>query len=104
MNQEKENPSISRREAMGGISAGLAAIALSTLPSLAQAAGAPKEVKRAPFEPKPLEDPTTKYPRPPFSSPAQSWPALVSKMTPRPDHGETSYVGSGRLAGRKALI
>ncbi|RYZ96387.1 MAG: SDR family oxidoreductase [Proteobacteria bacterium] len=51
-----------------------------------------------------MEDPTTKYPRPPFSSPAQSWPALASKMTPRPDHGETSYVGSGRLAGRKALI
>jgi NAD(P)-dependent dehydrogenase (short-subunit alcohol dehydrogenase family) len=25
-------------------------------------------------------------------------------MTPPPDHGETSYVGSGRLAGRKALI
>jgi NAD(P)-dependent dehydrogenase (short-subunit alcohol dehydrogenase family) len=25
-------------------------------------------------------------------------------MTPRPDHGETSYVGSGRLKGRKALI
>jgi NAD(P)-dependent dehydrogenase (short-subunit alcohol dehydrogenase family) len=25
-------------------------------------------------------------------------------MTPRPDHGETSYKGSGRLNGRKALI
>jgi NAD(P)-dependent dehydrogenase (short-subunit alcohol dehydrogenase family) len=25
-------------------------------------------------------------------------------MDPRPDHGETSYRGSGRLAGRKALI
>ena len=25
-------------------------------------------------------------------------------MDPRPDHGETSYKGSGRLAGRKALI
>ena len=25
-------------------------------------------------------------------------------MTPRPDHGEQSYVGSGRLAGRRALI
>ena len=25
-------------------------------------------------------------------------------MEPRPDHGETSYRGSGRLAGRKALI
>jgi short-subunit dehydrogenase len=27
-----------------------------------------------------------------------------SKMDPRPDHGEQSYKGSGRLAGRKALI
>ncbi len=25
-------------------------------------------------------------------------------MDPRPDHGETSYKGSGRLLGRKALI
>jgi len=25
-------------------------------------------------------------------------------MNPRPDHGESSYVGSGRLAGRKAII
>jgi NAD(P)-dependent dehydrogenase (short-subunit alcohol dehydrogenase family) len=34
----------------------------------------------------------------------QPWPGLASKMTPRPDHGETSYKGSGRLQGRKALI
>ncbi|MBD2756670.1 SDR family oxidoreductase [Spirosoma sp. BT704] len=34
----------------------------------------------------------------------QPFPGLVSKMNPRPDHGETSYKGSGRLAGRKALI
>jgi NAD(P)-dependent dehydrogenase (short-subunit alcohol dehydrogenase family) len=25
-------------------------------------------------------------------------------MTPRPDHGETSYKGSGRLTGRRALL
>ncbi len=25
-------------------------------------------------------------------------------MEPSPDHGETSYTGSGRLAGKKALI
>ncbi len=29
---------------------------------------------------------------------------MASRMTPRPDHGETSYRGSGRLDGRKALI
>jgi NAD(P)-dependent dehydrogenase (short-subunit alcohol dehydrogenase family) len=51
-----------------------------------------------------LENPATKYPQPPFNSQSQPWPGLASKMDPRPDHGETSYKGSGRLAGRKALI
>jgi NAD(P)-dependent dehydrogenase (short-subunit alcohol dehydrogenase family) len=49
-------------------------------------------------------DPTTKYPQPPFPEQHQPWPGLVSKMQPRPDHGETSYRGAGRLKGRKALI
>src|ERR1700743_3423058 len=52
----------------------------------------------------PIEDPTTKYPRPPFNEQSQPWPGLAGKMNPRPDHGEKSYKGSGRLAGRKALI
>ncbi|WP_343237624.1 SDR family oxidoreductase [Xanthomonas sp. CFBP 8443] len=52
----------------------------------------------------PMQDPRTQYPRPPFDTPKQEWPGLASKMVPVPDHGETSYVGSGRLAGRKALI
>ncbi len=52
----------------------------------------------------PIEDPTTKYPKPPYTSPFQPWPGLASKMEPPPDHGEKSYKGSGRLAGRKALI
>jgi len=51
-----------------------------------------------------IEDPRAKYPRPPFKTQLQPWPGLVSKMDPRPDHGEESYKGSGRLAGRKALI
>ncbi len=51
-----------------------------------------------------MQDPTTKYPKPPFPSQEQPWPGLASRMDPRPDHGETSYVGSGRLRGRKALI
>src|SRR5437764_1772356 len=51
-----------------------------------------------------LEDPKTKYPKPPFKEQQQPWPGLASKMDPRPDHGEKSYKGSGRLAGRKALI
>jgi NAD(P)-dependent dehydrogenase (short-subunit alcohol dehydrogenase family) len=52
----------------------------------------------------PLRDPTTAFPKPPFEAQKQPWPGLASKMNPRPDHGETSYRGSGRLAGRKALI
>jgi len=52
----------------------------------------------------PLQDPTSKYPRPPFAKQSQPWPGLAGKMEPRPDHGETSYRGSGRLLGRKALI
>ncbi len=52
----------------------------------------------------PLEDPTSKYPRPPYPKQSQPWPGLAGKMKPRPDHGETSYRGSGRLAGRRALI
>jgi NAD(P)-dependent dehydrogenase (short-subunit alcohol dehydrogenase family) len=51
-----------------------------------------------------LEDPVTKYPHPPFQKQSQPWPGLASKMDPQPDHGEKSYKGSGRLAGRKALI
>lgn len=51
-----------------------------------------------------LTDPTSKYPRPPFQRQAQPWPGLASEMDPRPDHGETSYRGSGRLLGRKVLI
>ncbi len=52
----------------------------------------------------PLQDPVSKYPKPPFNKQLQEWPGLASKMDPVPDHGEKSYRGSGRLAGRKALI
>lgn len=51
-----------------------------------------------------MDDPVTKYPKPPFKSQAQPWPGLAKRMEPPPDHGENSYKGSGRLAGRKALI
>jgi NAD(P)-dependent dehydrogenase (short-subunit alcohol dehydrogenase family) len=51
-----------------------------------------------------MDDPRTKYPKPPFPEQTQAWPGLAGKMNPKPDHGETSYRGSGRLAGRKALI
>src|ERR1700689_3868304 len=51
-----------------------------------------------------MKDPRSKYPKPPFKRQTQPWPGLAGKMSPKPDHGETSYRGSGRLAGRKALI
>jgi NAD(P)-dependent dehydrogenase (short-subunit alcohol dehydrogenase family) len=50
------------------------------------------------------QDPTTQYPRPPFPPQQQEAPGDVREMDPAPDHGETSYIGSGRLAGRKALV
>lgn len=51
-----------------------------------------------------MQDPTTQYAKPPFDPQQQPWPALASRMHPRPDHGERSYRGTGRLAKRKALI
>jgi short chain dehydrogenase len=51
-----------------------------------------------------LPNPTDKYPKPPFPRQSQPWPGLASRMDPRPDHGETSYRGHGRLLGRKALV
>ncbi|MDP8985764.1 MAG: SDR family oxidoreductase [Pseudomonadota bacterium] len=50
------------------------------------------------------DDPRSKYPKPPFPEQPQPWPGLAAEMNPKPDHGETTYRGSGRLAGRKALI
>src|SRR5690349_14734558 len=50
------------------------------------------------------DDLNPQYPKPPFPKQQQPWPGLASKMNPRPDHGETSYKGTGRLQGRKALI
>jgi NAD(P)-dependent dehydrogenase (short-subunit alcohol dehydrogenase family) len=51
-----------------------------------------------------MQDPRDQYPGPPFPKQPQPEPGLAAKMTPRPDHGEASYVGHGRLKGRKALI
>jgi NAD(P)-dependent dehydrogenase (short-subunit alcohol dehydrogenase family) len=93
----KDNFDQSRRQIIGSVGVGLAG-ALAATNAVAQTAAKPGERVTA------LEDPTKKYPRPPFKGQSQSWPGLVSKMNPRPDHGETSYRGSGRLKGRKALI
>ncbi|ABA74436.1 MULTISPECIES: SDR family oxidoreductase [Pseudomonas] len=46
----------------------------------------------------------TDYPKPPFPKQAQPVPGSQRKMEPYPDCGEQSYTGSGRLAGKIALI
>lgn len=46
------------------------------------------------------QDPRNQYPRPPFSTPTQEMPGLVTNMMPFPDHGEKTYRGSGKLACR----
>ncbi|WP_139417634.1 SDR family oxidoreductase [Agromyces laixinhei] len=51
-----------------------------------------------------LIDPTTKYSAGPFPRQQQFPPGSTEEMAPRPDHGEQSYRGAGRLVGRKALI
>jgi len=44
-------------------------------------------------------------PRPPFDRQPQTRPpGLTREMEPRPDHGEASYRGSGRLKDKKAII
>ena len=50
------------------------------------------------------QNPLDLYPRPPFKAQQQPVPGDGRKMDPQPDHGEESYVGHGRLAGRKAFI
>ncbi|PHK28226.1 dehydrogenase [Nostoc linckia z16] len=88
---------MSRRSAITGIGAVLATVAVG--PAMA---GEPDN--NSGTDSTLPEDPTTKYPRPPFKEQSQPWPGLASKMDPKPDHGEKSYKGSGRLKGRKALI
>jgi NAD(P)-dependent dehydrogenase (short-subunit alcohol dehydrogenase family) len=44
------------------------------------------------------------YPKPPFQEQQQPMPGSSSAMDPQPDYGEASYKGSGRLAGKKAII
>jgi NAD(P)-dependent dehydrogenase (short-subunit alcohol dehydrogenase family) len=97
---ENANGALSRRQMMGWVGMGAAVAAAS--PGLSQESSGQSSVQ-AQREPT-MQDPRTKYPKPPFKEQTQPWPGLAGKMDPKPDHGETSYRGSGRLAGRKALI
>lgn len=95
MNEENK---ISRRKVLGGLGASLAVA--TVIPAFAAADSAQPESSA----PEGLQDPTTKFPKPPFKGQSQPWPGLAGQMDPKPDHGETSYKGTGRLKGRKALI
>jgi len=95
---KSEDTDTSRRLVVGGLATGLVAGAAVAGSTPAAAVGAETATAA------PLQDPQTKYPKPPFQRQQQEWPGLASKMNPPPGHGETSYKGSGRLAGRKALI
>jgi NAD(P)-dependent dehydrogenase (short-subunit alcohol dehydrogenase family) len=53
---------------------------------------------------KETSDPRIQGVQPPFPAQSQEAPGVESKMQPRPDFGETSYRGYGRLAGRVALV
>ncbi len=91
---------ITRRKVLTSLGAGAAVLAFQPT-----AFGAPGDDDKKGARPSVgLQDPRGKYPKPPFKPQSQPWPGLASKMDPRPDHGETSYKGSGRLQGRKALI
>ena len=99
---QPENPNSSRRAMVGGLATGL--IGAAVLPATAAAATSVQSGTPASAPDVPLVDPVTAYKQPPFVKQQQPWPGLTSKMDPRPDHGETTYKGSGRLKGRKALI
>jgi NAD(P)-dependent dehydrogenase (short-subunit alcohol dehydrogenase family) len=90
--------SVSRRQVVRATGAALAAAALPASAQGNESRG------NQPMAQQDLIDPTSRYPKPPFKRQSQPWPGLASQMDPPPDHGETSYKGSGRLTGRKALI
>jgi len=99
------NPvSTSRRHLAGFAAAGI--VAAVAAPAAAAPAAAQNAGKLAQQDlPKvPLKDPFKRYSGPPFLPQEQDWPGLAKEMSPKPDHGESSYIGTGRLVGRKALI
>src|SRR6478609_1228861 len=95
----QDKASVSRRHVVQAASATLAAASLAS--STAKGDTSMSEQKMAAQN---LVDPVTRFPKPPFKKQSQPWPGLAGKMEPKPDHGETSYQGSGRLRGRRALI
>ena len=50
------------------------------------------------------QDPTRQYDQPVGEGEQQSHPGTTGEMREQPDHGETTYEGSGRLRGRRAVV
>ena len=50
------------------------------------------------------QDPRERGPKPPQPAQQQDPPGLESQMEPRPDYGESTYKGSGKLEGKAAVI
>ncbi|MFB9955271.1 SDR family oxidoreductase [Cellulomonas denverensis] len=50
------------------------------------------------------QDPRTQHPTPEQPAETIEHPGHTAEMSQQPDHGERSYVGSGRLVGKRALI
>ena len=97
-------PNPSRRH-MVKLGAGLVALPAMMAATDSLAAQQPGQAKANAAGASPaIGNPAEQYPKPPFKKQSQEWPGLASKMDPKPDHGEQSYRGSGRLAGRKALV
>ncbi|WP_250537068.1 SDR family oxidoreductase [Caballeronia sp. AZ10_KS36] len=107
-----EEMSLSRRKLMQSATAGAAAMlaggaALAQGANEGNAGGSGTSGMVGPSGASPSaapRDPRALNAHPPFPVQHQPWPGLASKMTPRPDHGETTYRGSGLLNGRKAII
>ena len=70
-----------RRQFVGGLGAGVATVA--AVPMLAYGAdampNAVKKIMQGGATAAPLEDPTKKYPKPPFEGQSQAWPGLPAK-------------------------
>ena len=49
-------------------------------------------------------DPRSAYPRPPFRAGRDGESGSFNALDPKPDHGEDSYVGHGRLAGLSCVV
>jgi NAD(P)-dependent dehydrogenase (short-subunit alcohol dehydrogenase family) len=50
------------------------------------------------------DDPRLERQKPPFSGQRQAPPGFTAEIQPEPDHGETSYRGAQKLAGRVAIV